>query len=81
MRLLRFTSELKDYTLKSLQTFVQRDPVAIKGVVRVSTRLVDNCRSEADIDGHTVVCDEPVERGGTGLGPPPLSYFVAALGY
>ncbi len=75
-----FSSELKAYARTGVQTYVQ-DPLAAKGLVRVTTRLVESCRSEGVLDNHTVICDEPAARGGTGQGPPPLSYFLASLGF
>lgn len=81
MGLIGFTPELKAYTLQTLQALARRDPLGVKGVVRATTRLVENCQSEGEMEGHVVVCDEPPERGGTGQGPAPLSYFVASLGF
>ena len=78
---IRFSRELKDQIEKTYAGFATADPVATRGVIRVSTRLVDNCRSEGELEGHTVVCDEPADRGGTGQAPAPLYYFLASLGF
>jgi len=32
-----------------------------------------------DADGHTIISDEPVERGGDGTASAPLMYFTASL--
>ena len=34
---------------------------------------------EMDYEGHTLVTDEPLNRNGTDLGPPPFDTFVAVL--
>ena len=73
--------ELKAYVVKTYTEFATADPLSTRGVIRAGTRLVENCRSEADLEGHTVVCDEPGDRGGTGQGPAPLQYFLASLGF
>jgi hypothetical protein len=73
--------ELKEHYMKTYAAFATADPMTTRRVVRVSTRLVENQRSEGRLDNHTVVCDEPVERGGTGKGPSPLAYFLASLGF
>lgn len=78
---LRSSLALKEYVQKTYAAFATADPVATRGVIRVSTRLVEDCRSEGDLEGHAVICDEPVERGGSGQGPAPLYYFLAALGF
>ena len=78
---IRISPELKKYIEATYAGFATADPVATRGVIRVSTRLVDNCRSEGDLEGHTVVCDEPSDRGGTGQAPAPLYYFLASLGF
>lgn len=36
-------------------------------------------RSDVEVQGHTLIVDEPIERGGTGLGATPLEFLVAAL--
>lgn len=78
---IRMSPELKAYVEKTYTAFAAADPVATRGVIRVSTRLVENCRSEGDLEGHGVICDEPADRGGTGQGPAPLYYFLASLGF
>ena len=78
---IRIFPELKAQIEKTYAGYATTDPVATRGVIRVSTHLVENCRSEGDLEGHTVVCDEPMERGGTGQAPGPLYYFLASLGF
>ena len=73
--------ELKEYVLKTYAEFASADPLSTRGVIRAGTHLVENCRSEADLDGHRVICDEPKDRAGTGQGPAPLQYFLASLGF
>jgi hypothetical protein len=78
---IRFLPQLKEQIEKTYADFKTADPTATRGVIRVATRLVENCRSEGDLEGHTVVCDEPADRGGTGQSPAPLYYFLASLGF
>jgi hypothetical protein len=78
---IRIFPELKAQIETAYAGYATADPVTTRGVVRVSTRLVENCRSEGDLESHTVVCDEPADRGGTGRGPAPLYYFLASLGF
>jgi len=72
---------LKAYIAKAYADYAKADPLTTRMVVRASTRLVETQRSEGKLEHHTVVCDEPVERGGTGQGPSPLEYFMASLGF
>lgn len=76
-----FSPGLKAYVEQTYAAYPTAGPVTTRGVIRVATRLVDNCRSEGDLEGHAVTCDEPADRGGTGEGPAPLYYFLAALGF
>jgi len=78
---IRIFPELKAHIEKTYAGYATADPAATRGVIRVATRLVENCRSEGDLEGHTVICDEPADRGGTGRGPAPLYYFLASLGF
>lgn len=78
---IRLSPEFKAHVRKMFEGYEAPDPVATRGVIRASTRLVENCRSEAELDGHTVICDEPTDRGGSGQGPTPLQYFLSALGF
>jgi hypothetical protein len=78
---IRLPRELKEHVAKTYAAFAAADPSQARGVVRVSTRLVEGQRSEAVLEGHRIVCDEPVERAGTGQGPSPLQYFLSSLGF
>jgi hypothetical protein len=77
----RLSPELKEYVRKTYAGFATADPVATRGVIRVTTHLIEGCRSEGALEGHTVICDEPIERAGSGAGPAPLYYFLASLGF
>lgn len=78
---IRQSPEFTAHVRQIFEGYATADPVAARGVVRASTRLVEDCRSEARLDEHTVICDEPKDRGGTGQGPAPLQYFLASLGF
>ncbi len=47
--------------------------------IKLSGRGTSHARSETEIDGLTVVIDEPVARGGTNEGPSPTATAYAAL--
>jgi putative redox protein len=40
----------------------------------------DGICSEVTVNGHALVADEPPDLGGTGAGPTPYDYLLAALG-
>jgi len=78
---IRRSPEFKAHVQKIFEGYATADPAAARGVIRAGVRLVEDCRSEAQLEDHTVICDEPKDRGGTGQGPSPLQYFLAALGF
>lgn len=47
--------------------------------IKLTARGTSHARSETDVDGLTVVIDEPVARGGTNEGPSPTATAYAAL--
>ncbi|TCS62820.1 OsmC family protein [Primorskyibacter sedentarius] len=50
-----------------------------KMTIKLAGKGTSHSRSELDIDGNTVVIDEPVARGGTNEGPSPTATAYAAL--
>jgi uncharacterized OsmC-like protein len=40
----------------------------------------DAYRTDLEINGYTLIADEPTNVGGTGLGPTPYEFLLAALG-
>jgi hypothetical protein len=58
-----------------------KDPEKAVTAHRAKIRLIQDHYKEAQVPGgYTIVCDEPVERGGSGKGPAPLQYLVASVG-
>ena len=57
--------------------------MAIKQKSRMTIKLggrgTSHSRCEVDVDGNTVIIDEPVARGGTNEGPSPTATAYAAL--
>ncbi|MDJ0631158.1 MAG: OsmC family protein [Rhodobacter sp.] len=47
--------------------------------IKLTGRGTSHARSETEIDGLTVVIDEPVARGGTNQGPSPTATAYSAL--
>jgi putative redox protein len=47
--------------------------------IKLRGRGTSHARSETEVDGNTVVIDEPVARGGTNEGPSPTATAYAAL--
>ena len=47
--------------------------------IKLTGRGTSHSRSETEIDGNTVIIDEPVARGGTNDGPSPTATAYAAL--
>jgi len=75
------SSEFTDRVQRMFEGYAAADLETARGVIRASTRLVEDCRSEAQLGEHLVICDEPADLGGTGRGPSPLQYFLASLGF
>lgn len=58
-----------------------KSPTVPEGVVRVAEAEASGFRQDITIGGkHQIVSDEPVEMGGTDLGPSPYQLLSAALG-
>src|SRR6266852_828993 len=51
-----------------------------KGRMEVLTRYLRDKRSETVVRGHSVVCDQPMDKGGTDQGMTPPELLLAALG-
>ena len=48
-------------------------------MIRAIARQADGMKHEVEVDGHTVVVDEPTADGGTDRGPSPTRLLAAAL--
>ncbi|HOW27461.1 MAG TPA: OsmC family protein [Elusimicrobiota bacterium] len=53
--------------------------MAMTKQVKVTAKLVDKFRVECQIDKHKLIIDQPVQMGGTDMGPTPLQYMHASL--
>jgi uncharacterized OsmC-like protein len=47
--------------------------------IRVVARTGEGLRTDMEADGYELVADEPKSLGGTGAGPTPYDYLLAAL--
>ncbi|CAA9448616.1 MAG: hypothetical protein AVDCRST_MAG37-2092 [uncultured Rubrobacteraceae bacterium] len=47
---------------------------------QVAVHTAGGICSEVTVNGHALVADEPPDLGGTGAGPTPYDYLLAALG-
>jgi uncharacterized OsmC-like protein len=59
------------------------DPERIRGVTRIEITPGEGHSHHANRpgdDSQVIVVDEPTERGGSGLGPAPLGYFLTGVG-
>jgi putative redox protein len=48
-------------------------------VISATARRLKNHHHEVEVDGHTIVVDEPTEAGGTDVGPSPTRLLAASL--
>lgn len=51
----------------------------VKPVVAMHGRAVRRYQMEARVEGHRILCDEPLHGGGSDVAPAPLRYFVAGV--
>jgi uncharacterized OsmC-like protein len=58
-----------------------KDPVQTVGTVRANVKLVGQQYQESKVGDFTLICDEPVESGGTNRGPTPLTFFASSVGF
>lgn len=47
--------------------------------IKLTGRGTSHSRSETDVDGNTLIIDEPIARGGTNEGPSPTATAYSAL--
>ncbi len=64
---------------KALDLAASRDEAIVTN--EAVARPVENQRSEATVRGFTLIQDEPVHVAGSGKGPTPTDYFVAAVAF
>jgi uncharacterized OsmC-like protein len=57
----------------------QKEQVGRRDRVVASTCKAGGVRCEVTAEGHTIVTDEPAERGGTDTAAPPLYHLAASL--
>ena len=66
--------------ISALQSQFAADPSAAQTTFGSVSRLTDGVATRADMDGHTLEVDEPLELGGSDSGPNPVQLVAAALG-
>jgi uncharacterized OsmC-like protein len=78
----KISSSLRPFAenwLKSLESI--RDPKQAIGTVRADCMLIGDQSSEVKYSDNRLISDEPKAIGGTSLGPSPLDYFIASIGF
>jgi len=58
-----------------------KDPTQTLGAVRANVKLLGQQYQESKVGDFTLVCDEPIESGGTNRGPTPLAFFASSIGF
>lgn len=48
--------------------------------MEILVKLEESLRVSAELDGHTIITDQPVSSGGKGILPTPYQLFLASLG-
>ena len=52
----------------------------LSSVMDIHVHLREGKRVDAEVDGFTIVTDQPVSNGGQGVAPDPFTLFLASIG-
>ncbi len=58
---------------------IQDDPAKANAVFRAKSKLTDGFRADVDVRDFSFLSDEPLDLGGTDLGPNPVEYVLGAF--
>ena len=78
----KISSAFKIYAEQWLRSLKQiEDSKLAIGTVRADATLIGDQASEVNLGTQRLISDEPSVVGGSDMGPSPLDYFMAAIGF
>jgi uncharacterized OsmC-like protein len=83
IQMIRFDEHVAERTRRAMQYTKEHEAELEPRTITIDLRKEDNFLSAASRPGsdHKWYADESKERGGTGKGPSPLSYFLSSIGF
>ncbi len=83
IQIIRFEEQTIERTKRAMQYVKEHETEMDPRTITVELRKEDNFLSTASRPGTDLkwYADESKERGGTGKGPSPLSYFLSSMGF
>jgi uncharacterized OsmC-like protein len=83
IQMIRFDQQVAERTKRAMQYTKEHEAVLEPRTITIELRKEDNFLSAASRPGTDLkwYADESKERGGTGKGPSPLSYFLSSMGF
>jgi uncharacterized OsmC-like protein len=83
IQMIRFDQQVAERTKRAMQYTKEHEVELEPRTITIELRKEDNFLSIASRPGTdlTWYADESKERGGTGKGPSPLSYFLSSMGF
>jgi uncharacterized OsmC-like protein len=83
IQMIRFDEHVAERTKRAMQYTKEHEAELEPRTITIELRKEDNFLSTASRPGSDLkwYADESKERGGTGKGPSPLSYFLSSMGF
>jgi uncharacterized OsmC-like protein len=83
VQMIRFNEQVAERTKRAMQHTKEHEAELEPRTITIELRKEDNFLSTASRPGTDLkwYADESKERGGTGKGPSPLSYFLSSMGF
>jgi uncharacterized OsmC-like protein len=83
VQMIRFNENVAERTKRTMQYTTEHEAELEPRTITIELRKEDNFLSTASRPGTdlTWYADESKDRGGTGKGPSPLSYFLSSMGF